>query len=128
MKTYHGYRTEEGHAILFRRRDGGLTEPIDTDRLARRLCPWLVGGPEWGYAGSGPALLALMLCLDATGDPEMSLRTYPGLMWSRVRGWLTRGWEITDDAICAFCQAVDEELLRDTRYMVTDQVPPEGGG
>lgn len=125
---YCGYRTEEGHPILFRRRDGGPAEPIDTDRVARLLAPHLVGGVEWGYGGAGPLLLSLMLLLDATGDPDLSLSWYHGFMWVRVRGWCSTGWEITDYEIRDWCAQAESEALPDTRYSITDRAPPEGGG
>ena len=33
-------------------------------------------GFQWGYAGSGPAQLALALCADVLGDDARALRVY----------------------------------------------------
>jgi hypothetical protein len=50
-------------------------------------------GFEWGYAGSGPAQLALALLYDATGDRELSLKYYQPFKEAFVRRW-GDNWQI----------------------------------
>ena len=60
MKIYEGIRTEVEPRVTV---DG---RPLDM-RLDLRMH---ADRPEWGYAGSGPAQLALALLADAIGDDE----------------------------------------------------------
>jgi hypothetical protein len=41
-------------------------------------------GFEYGYAGSGPAQLALAILRDHTGDPEQTLRLYQRFKFERI--------------------------------------------
>lgn len=67
-------------------------------------------GFEWGYGGSGPAQLALALVFDATGDPDLTSRTYQWVKWATVSQWLTDSWEITAGEIQRWVQqAINEE-------------------
>lgn len=58
-------------------------------------------GFEWGYAGSGPAQLALALLLDATGSARTADRCYHWFKWSVVVAW-GETWEITAGEIFAW--------------------------
>lgn len=58
-------------------------------------------GFEWGYAGSGPAQLALALLYDATGgDGDRSVRLHQGFKFA-VIAKLDRDaeWELTDEDV-----------------------------
>lgn len=67
MKLYEGVRTEEGCAVT------ADCRPLDLRHDLRNHSP---DGAEWGYAGSGPAQLALALLADATGDDELAQEHY----------------------------------------------------
>lgn len=57
---------------------------------------------EWGYAGSGPAQLALALLLDFTRDRETSQRLYQGFKDAYVSGWPPAGFSISGAEIVAW--------------------------
>ncbi len=43
-------------------------------------------GFNWGYGGSGPAQLALAVCLRLTGDRDLSFVLYPDFKWRVIAG------------------------------------------
>lgn len=51
---------------------------------SQRLCNHSPDGFQWGYAGSGPAQLALALLLDHTGKKEFSLANYQAFKYEVV--------------------------------------------
>lgn len=57
-------------------------------------------GFEWGYAGSGPAQLALALLLDALGNKELAIEYHQRYKfefvakWQRGHSWMTNRSEI----------------------------------
>lgn len=51
-------------------------------------------GFEWGYAGSGPAQLALAILLDATDDPALALANYLEFKFQVVARWWHR-WSLS---------------------------------
>lgn len=56
-------------------------------------------GPEWGYAGSGPAQLALALAADVLGDDQRAQEAYQRLKF-RVAARLNGDrWEPTREAV-----------------------------
>lgn len=69
-------------------------------------------GLSWGYAGSGPAQLALALCADLIGDDALALRisrTRP--VCNLVASWSRHeGWTISREALLAHVMAGAESL------------------
>lgn len=63
-KTYHGWRDHQGVAHVEVEIPGAWPVPLD---LRLDLANHSPTGFEWGYAGSGPAQLALALIADAVG-------------------------------------------------------------
>ena len=64
-------------------------------------------GFAWGYAGSGPAQLALALVADATGDDGLAQRVYQEFKFKFVAGWEGDTWAITQDEIQAFAEKIE---------------------
>lgn len=58
-------------------------------------------GFAWGYAGSGPAQLALALLADALGDDELALQHYQEFKRRVVAGW-GAAWQLTATEIQRF--------------------------
>lgn len=93
MRFYHGERTPTGCEV----------EVIDSAHpkggyaLAPRhdLCEHSPTGYEWGYAGSGPAQLALALLADALGDDEKAQRHYQDFKFKVVARLPRDSWEIS---------------------------------
>lgn len=60
-------------------------------------------GFSWGFAGSGPAQLALALLLDATGSKSKALTHYQEFKSKFVAAWpMGAGWFITRQEILAW--------------------------
>ena len=65
-----------------RREPAGAKVTVSDERGTRLLPPrhdlrnHSPDGFEWGYAGSGPAQLALAICADVLGDDERAQRVY----------------------------------------------------
>lgn len=111
--TYVGRRDEQGHASVF-------VEEAEARAIERPL-PHVVKhsptGLEWGYAGSGPADLALSILSHATGCPkgvapvlyqEFKAQVVAALPQdsdfrlpkAKVMEWLDKRWsKMSDDAI-----------------------------
>jgi Family of unknown function (DUF6166) len=89
MKRYEGRR--EGYAAIV---------TVDGRRLNPRRDLWnhSPSGFEWGYAGSGPAQLALAILADHCGDDEEALNFYQRFKW-KVAEFSYRGWVLTGDEI-----------------------------
>ena len=88
MKLYEGIRTENEATVTV---DG---RPLDM-RLDLRMH---ADRPEWGYAGSGPAQLALALLADAVGDEE-AMEHHQKFKRNVVAGLKRERWELTQAAI-----------------------------
>jgi hypothetical protein len=90
VKHYEGRRTEQGVVVT-----------VDSQPLNPRKDLWNQSptGFDWGYAGSGPAQLALALLADCLGDDEEAIG------WQRdftsvVIVCLPRsGWALTEQEI-----------------------------
>lgn len=93
MAIYRGYRTQVCGPLPVTK-DGKPLSPIPSQKLYNHS----PDGFQWGYGGSGPAQLALALLLDATSDPEMSVRLYQDFKWNLVATWGEK-WEITTEQI-----------------------------
>jgi hypothetical protein len=85
MKTYVG-----------RRIAGECVVTVDNRPLRKRtdLRNHSPTGFEWGYAGSGPAQLALAILADASGNDELALSLYQAFKSRIVTRMPESGWVI----------------------------------
>jgi Family of unknown function (DUF6166) len=97
MKVYQGIRTQQGCEVTVRE-DDGPPRTLDMRLDIRNHSPT---GPEWNYAGSGPAQLALALLADALGDDEQAQRLYQDFKFKVVGRLPHDGWTMTDEDIRA---------------------------
>jgi hypothetical protein len=68
-------------------------------------------GFSWGYAGSGPAQLALALLADALGDDDLAVRLHQDFKFKVVACWLEgERWWITADQIMAVVKVIEQEI------------------
>jgi hypothetical protein len=90
MKHYSGRR--EGYAVIV---------TVDGRRLNPRFDLWNHSptGFEWGYAGSGPAQLALAILADHLGNDEQALNFYQRFKWAVIAELPHREWILTSDDI-----------------------------
>ncbi len=105
MWRYVGERTEDGCEVMVVHPEGGR-EPLDPrlDLRAHSHC-----GFNYGYAGSGPAQLALALLADALGDDERALRVYQTFKFKVVSRLKGDRFELTRDDILATVERIEAE-------------------
>ena len=107
MKVYRGTRTEKGCEVLVE--EDGATRPLDPRTDLRNHSPT---GFEWGYAGSGPAQLALGLAADVLGDDERARDVYMRLKFKLIGTLPRAGWELTEDRLRSAIDAIERERGR----------------
>ena len=64
-------------------------------------------GFEWGYAGSGPAQLALALLADCLGDDDMAVEYHHDFKASVVAGFPYKGWTLSENEIRETVEALE---------------------
>ena len=115
MKTYTGYRirtateSELGTQVLVHA-DGREPRPLDPRLDLRRHSET---GLEWGYAGSGPAQLALGLAADVLGDDERAQDIYQKLKFKLVGRLPKDGWSLTEDQLLRTIAELEQDRSRD---------------
>jgi len=99
MKTYQGLRT--GYAV---------DVTVDGRALDPRFDLWNHSptGFEWGYAGSGPAQLALALLADHLADDQEALEFYQRFKFTVVGSLPLKSWELTTHEIAQVLRTIRE--------------------
>jgi hypothetical protein len=103
MKHYSGRR--EGYAVIV---------TVDGHRLNPRfdLSNHSPTGFEWGYAGSGPAQLALAILADHCQNDERALNFHQRFKWAVIAELPYKEWILTSDDIeQALRNLLDRESL-----------------
>lgn len=67
-------------------------------------------GFEWGYAGSGPAQLALALCADALDDDDRALKIYQEFKFRVVAKFKGDVVWITQEDVIRNVEEIEEEF------------------
>ena len=106
MKTYEGIR--KGYAVIVTVDDRPLNPRLD-------LYNHSPTGFEWGYAGSGPAQLALAILADHLGDDREALDFYQRFKWAIIVGLPRRRWMLTSLII--------DQVLQNIRNQEAEGVP-----
>ena len=112
-KSYVGYRTmQKGHEgdavnagcnVDVINRDG-TRHPLNPHYDVRNHSPC---GFEWGYQGSGPAQLALALCLDATQDRRRAEYVYQAFKRAVVCRLPRDGWILLFDYVLSQIEIIE---------------------
>lgn len=94
---YQGIRTDEGVAVVVKRPDetGEKLGPARSLRLVNHS----PDGFEWGYAGSGPAQLALAILLDFTGNEELAVARYQTFKQVCIAQAPEKGWMLSGEIL-----------------------------
>jgi Family of unknown function (DUF6166) len=100
-KEYRGRRTTDGCVVTVAGLAG--TRPIPLRRRGD-LANHSPTGFEWGYAGSGPAQLALAILADATGDGALALSLHQRFKAAVVQRLPHEEWTLTADSVRAFAR------------------------
>jgi hypothetical protein len=97
-KTYVGKRDDDANTLeVVVQPSPGRTYPLDPRYDVRNHSPT---GFECGYSGSGPAQLALAICLDALGNVAQAEAVYQKFKAKVIAG-LPRmaGWELSETEV-----------------------------
>lgn len=107
MKHYYGEIGKDGFPGNVRvEEEGKPTRPLPLRLDLRNASPT---GFAWGYAGSGPAQLALALLADATGNDALALRLHQRFKFAQVATWKQSvGWHMSQAAVVALAVALAE--------------------
>lgn len=65
-------------------------------------------GPNWGYAGSGPAQLALMLLMEETSS-EVACALHQRFKRAFVVAWRGDTWSLSSDVIQSWLALAEQE-------------------
>ena len=103
---YSGSRVQTGEgrseamAVVWEAGQPRLLDP----RPSQQLHNHSPSGYEWGYAGSGPAQLALAILLDFSGDEEVALNNYQMFKTQFIANFSQEDaqWRIVGNDIAAF--------------------------
>jgi hypothetical protein len=98
MKIYRGERIEGAPLVTV---DGKPLPPGPSLKVWNHS----PAGFEWGYAGSGPAQLALALLLDATGDPEYAEIMHQRFKFDVVCMFQSEQWTLSERHLLAWIAA-----------------------
>jgi hypothetical protein len=104
LKAYVGKRTPLGTVVEVIE-VGSERRPLDPRFDLRNHSPT---GFEWGYAGSGPAQLALAIAADLLQDDEKAQEIYQQLKFKVIGHLPYNRWYLTDEQLC---QAIAEILV-----------------
>jgi hypothetical protein len=96
--TYMGHRTPTGCVVVVQD-DQGNKRPLPPRNDLDNHSP---DGFEWGYAGSGPAQLALAILADALGSDEWAVRLHQHFKRDFIQNLPqddAEGWAIDADEV-----------------------------
>jgi hypothetical protein len=96
MKTYIGFRNDEGAQVVVRLADGSLVE-LNPRNDWRNHSP---DGFEWGYGGSGPAQLALAIVGDLY-PRYIAERVYHNYKFAVIDSLKSDSWELHESDVRA---------------------------
>jgi hypothetical protein len=104
-KLYRGWRLADGAHVKIELPDGEI-RPL---RLRLDLANHSPTGFEWGYAGSGPAQLALALLADATRRDATAVALHQSFKFKVITPLARdRTWEMTEDDVIRHAAAISE--------------------
>lgn len=104
MKVYHGRRTDHGCAVDVE--ENGECYLLNPRLDLRNHSPT---GLEWGYAGSGPAQLALALAADVLGDDDRAQEIYQQLKFRLVGRLPHEEWVLTENHVRSAIESIEHE-------------------
>ena len=111
MKSYHGWRDDDGVAHVIILSNGFRSLPVRLD-----LVNHSPDGFEWGYGGSGPAQLALALLADALEDDKLADLLHQDFKWRHVASIPqdVGAWHMTADEVRAAARAISQNISLET--------------
>lgn len=110
---YGGHRNGRTGANVVTVSRGLSMERLLTPGPSQAVCNHSPTGFEWGYAGSGPAQLALAILLDFTQSRDLAERYYQEFKVAYVAEWTEPRWTISGAEIVAWLQHAGAVLVPD---------------
>jgi Family of unknown function (DUF6166) len=89
--AYKGLRGFVNGPLVCRIDERGKLSPLPTRNDLDNHSP---DGFEWGYAGSGPAQLALAILADALGDDQRALSLHQRFKRDFIQNWNSDSWSM----------------------------------
>lgn len=120
MKVYHGIRNNTTDGIK-------VTVTVPSKRLGKsnfttsKLNPRLdlinhsPTGMNWGYAGSGPAQLALALLADVLKDDDRAIHLHQRFKFKLITRLKTDEWKLTEREIIEIVRNIEAEMKSDAK-------------
>lgn len=99
MRTYQGLRTDKGCVVTVRDNGGNGTKLPPRNDLINHS----PDGFEWGYAGSGPAQLALAILADHLCDDRLADRWHQRFKAHFVQNFSGDSWRLSQRDIAEWC-------------------------
>lgn len=99
--TYTGLRSGLGQPLVAVNLESSVDNRVLLPAASQKLRNHSPDGFEWGYAGSGPAQLALALLLDFTEDAELSCDLYMSFKFTVVAK-LKPEWKLTGRQVASW--------------------------
>lgn len=99
MAVYRGFRHSGGMGNQLVTKDDDILSPAPSQKIWNHS----PDGFNWGYAGSGPAQLALALLYDVTRDRDRAVANHQRFKRAYVTGWKD-DWQITSEEILAWLE------------------------
>jgi hypothetical protein len=106
---YTGRRGPQG-CLVWVIDGNGERKPLNPRLELRNLSPT---GFEWGYGGSGPAQLALVILAEHLGDDRAALNRYQRFKWACIAQIRSASWSLSNEEIDN-CRAQLSEQQEDT--------------
>ncbi len=103
-KSYVGRRNKAGKCEV-KIVQGETTRNLPLARNVRHHSQ----GFEWGYAGSGPAQLALAILVDCLGDPQRATILYQKFKFKVIGGLPNQGWELPESIVKKTVEILEKE-------------------
>jgi hypothetical protein len=117
FKLYVGFRTEDGCRVYVYA--NGELNPLPLRLDVHSHSPT---GFEWGYCGSGPAQLALALCLDCFGV-KPRVHTLYHLVMRHILIHLPREvWALSSSTLTELCQTLWSITADDMRELMRQEL------
>ena len=82
-RLYYAMKTTGSQTVFFKDLPDGSPELLPL-QLSLKIADHSPDGFNWGFGGSGAAQLSLALLLNATSDPDISLKYYTYFEWDLV--------------------------------------------
>jgi hypothetical protein len=124
MMIFHGVRGPGRCQVFWQSATGAVSMELPACNHLRNHSP---DGFEWGYAGSGPAQLALAILVKVAG-PDVALRLYQRFKFDVVCNLAKASWRMTELEVLEWLELdnawdlADVEMPEEAATEITEEV------